>query len=116
MSLPDDVKDDAVALVATYCATAVPSEHDDEIRIEYTVRGNTIAIHERRPPWHEDLSSEWTSMRICSMEWDPATRLWTLYARDRNDRRLDYPNLNPVPSVKPLLMELDDDPTGIFWG
>ena len=114
--LPDDVKDDALGLVATYCATQVPSEHADAIRVEYTVRGNTITIHERRPPWREDIGPEWTSMRICSMEWDPATRLWTLYARDRNDRRLEYPYVGPAPSVKPLLAELDNDPTGIFWG
>lgn len=116
MALPDDVKDDAIALVATYCATKIPSEHDDKIRLEYKVRGNTITIYERRPPWREDFGPEWTSMRICSMQWDPVTRLWTLYARDRNDRRLDYPYLDPAPSVKPLLVELDDDPTCIFWG
>ena len=116
MSLPDDVKDDALALVATYCATTVPSEHNDEIRIEHSIRGNTITIHERRPPWRDDIGPEWTSMRICSMEWHPATRLWSLYARDRNDRRLNYPNVNPVPSIKPLLVELDRDPTGILWG
>ncbi len=40
----------------------------------------------------------------------------TLYARDRNDRRLHYPYLDPALSVKPLLVELDDDPTCIFWG
>lgn len=34
MALPTEVKDDAIALVATYCATKVPSEHDDKIRIE----------------------------------------------------------------------------------
>jgi len=55
MALPADVKDEAVALVATYCATKVPSKHDDKIRIEYKVRGNTITIYERRPPWREDF-------------------------------------------------------------
>jgi hypothetical protein len=46
----------------------------------------------------------------------PNPRLWNLYARDRDDRRLDYPYVNPVASIKPLLVELDNDPTGIFWG
>ena len=85
---------------ATYCATKVPSEHDDKIRIEYKVRGNTITIYECRPPWREDRGPDWTAMRICSMEWDPATRLWTLYSRDRNDRRLDYPFIDPSRSVR----------------
>lgn len=37
---------------------------------------------------------------------DPETRLWTLYPRDRNDRRLDYPYLDPAPIVARLLREL----------
>lgn len=116
MALPAEVKDEAVPLVATYCATKIASEHADQIRIEHRIRGNTITIYECRPPWREEFGPEWTSMRICAFEWDPETRLWTLYARDRNDRRLDYPYLDPAPTVAPLLRELEDDPTCIFWG
>ena len=46
----------------------------------------------------------------------PGARLWTLYARDRNDRRLEYPFIEPVRDLAPLLRELDNDPTCIFWG
>lgn len=116
MALPADVKDDAIAHVATYCATKVPSELGDEIRIEYKIRGNAITINECRPPWREDLGPEWTTIRICTLEWDAKTGLWTLYARDRNDRRLDYPYVDPAPSVTPLLRELEEDPTCLFWG
>jgi hypothetical protein len=55
-------------------------------------------------------------MRVCTFEWDPTTRLWTLYARDRNDRRLEYPFIEPAPDLAPLIRDLDSDPTGIFWG
>jgi hypothetical protein len=85
MALPADVLDPAISLVATYCATKVPAEHHDKLRIEYKARGNTITI-------------------------------WTLYARDRNDRRLEYPFIEPARDLAPLLRELDDDPTCIFWG
>ncbi len=116
MALPADVKDEAIALVTTYCASQIPPEHADKIRIEYGLRGNTITLYECRPPWREDLGPQWTSSRICSMQWSPQTRLWTLYARDRNDRRLDYEFVTPSQSVAPLLREVDDDPTAIFWG
>lgn len=46
---------------------------------------------------------------------DPTTRLWTLYARDRNDRRLEYPFIEPAPDLAPLIRDLDSDPTCIFW-
>ncbi len=38
MALPAKAKEDAVEVVATYCATKIPAEHDDEIRIEYKIR------------------------------------------------------------------------------
>ena len=78
--------------------------------------GNTITIDECRPPWREDLGPDWNRLRICTFEWDPRTRLETLYARNRNDRRLDFPFIEPARDLAPLLRELDSDPTGIFWG
>jgi hypothetical protein len=116
VAIPAAVKDVAVSQVATYCATKIPSEHADEIRIEYKVRGNAITLYERRPPWREGLGPEWSSMRICVFEWDPETELWTLFARDRNDRRLDYPFVEPAADLMPLLLEVESDPTCIFWG
>jgi hypothetical protein len=55
-------------------------------------------------------------MRICTFDWDPKSRLWTLYARDRNNRRLEYPFIEPAHDLAPLIGELDNDPTCIFWG
>jgi hypothetical protein len=116
MPLPAQVLDPAKSLIATYCATRVPAEHDDELKIEYVARGSTITLYECRPPWQKETGSDWTRARICTFEWDPKTRLWTLYARDRNDRRAEYPFVEPAPDLAPLIRELDDDPTGTFWG
>jgi Protein of unknown function (DUF3024) len=116
MALPAEVLDPAISLVATYFATKIPAEHDDKLRVEYKVRGNTITIYECRPPWRKEVGPDWTRRRICTFEWGPTTRLWTLYARDRNNRRLDYPFIDPVRDLAPLLRELDNDPTCIFWG
>lgn len=114
--LPAAVKADAESLLVTYCATKVRAEHDDQLRIEYTIRGKTVTIYECRPLWHERLGPEWTRSRVCTMTFDPGTHRWTLYALDRNDRRYDYPFIYPAPDLQALLKELDDDPTCIFWG
>lgn len=66
--------------------------------------------------WREGIGPDWTRRRICTFEWDPRTRLWTPYARDRNNRRLEYPFIEPAGDLAPLLRELDKDPTCIFWG
>lgn len=107
----------AVEEVERFCAERVPAEFaEDRVRIEARRRGNTINILECRPPWHEDLGSDWTSSRVCSLVFDPRSNTWSLFARDRNDRRLDYPGIGPCSSVRPLLAEVEADPTGIFWG
>lgn len=116
MGLPAEVKNAAISQVTTYCATKVPAEHDDKIRIEYKLRGNTLTIYECRPPWREDFGPEWTSRRVCVFEWDRAARGWRLYAMDRNNRRLDYPFVETTPDLLPLLREIETDPTCIFWG
>lgn len=116
MALPPQIKDQAENAVAGYCTDKVPSDLADEIRIEYKIRGRAISIYELRPPWSETLGPTWTSMCVATFEWDPDTRCWTLFARDRNDRRLPYDFVAPTPDLKPLLDEVDQDPTGIFWG
>ena len=103
MALPTEIKNDAIALVASYCATKIPSQSTttrsgSNTRSAATRSRSTSAAQ----PWREDFGPDWTSMRICSMQWDPKTELWTLYARNRNDRRLDYPFIEPTPSVKLL--------------
>jgi hypothetical protein len=40
--------------------------------------------------------------------------LW-LYHADRNSRWHDYDMAEATPNVNELMIEIDDDPTGIFW-
>ena len=50
------------------------------------------------------------------LRYDEQTRTWSLYAADRNSRWFLYDNVGPAPDVSPLLAEISDDPTCIFWG
>jgi hypothetical protein len=50
----------AVAQVAAYCE----QRSTDDYRIEHTVRGASITIVERRPPWNPDFGSEWSSLKV----------------------------------------------------
>ncbi len=44
------------------------------------------------------------------------TRQWSLYWRDRNLRFHEYDLLQRTDRLEDLLMEVDLDPTAIFWG
>jgi len=50
------------------------------------------------------------------MRYDEKTGEWTLYYADRNDRWHEYWDIESTKSIDKLLKEIDEDPTGIFWG
>ena len=94
----------------------IPGHVSDEIRIEVGVRGSFVTIFERRPPWRPDGESEWTKAKIAQLRYDEDLEHWTLYWAGRNGRWDRYWNTEPTNSVVPLLEEIDEDPTYIFWG
>lgn len=106
-----------LAAVEVFCESRVPERHRDEVRLECTRRGNTITILERRAPWNPDLiGSDWTSLKVAQLRFDPSSGRWSLYCCDRNERWWPYDDIETSTSVDPLLAEIAADPTGIFWG
>jgi hypothetical protein len=116
MAIPAAVRDDALPHVALFCENNIPEHARDEIRLEHATRGNNIAIVERRPPWGELVGPEWSRTNVAQLRYDERLQTWTLYAADRNDRWFLYDNVGRAPDVGPLLADIANDPTGIFWG
>jgi hypothetical protein len=116
VTLPPDVRETAVATVQRYCEQRVPPASRSELRLEHAVRGNSITIVERRPPWSELVGPEWTSMRIAQLRYEAGGGTWALYCADRADRWWPYDFAEPSPDIDELLRALDEDPSGIFWG
>jgi Protein of unknown function (DUF3024) len=100
--------------IGVFCEERTPLEFRDQMRVEMGVRGKSVTIFECRPPWNEK-ETEWTRMPIAQLRFDPATVLWTLFWADRNDRWHPYDLIDPG-TVEQLLMEIENDPTCIFWG
>jgi hypothetical protein len=116
MPVPPEVLEPAIRHVGAFCANRVPDELRDEMRLEHTVRGSSITIIERRAPWSDLIGPEWTSMKIAQFRYDGRSGTWTLYAPDRNERWHVYDFVEPAGDLGPLLAEVEDDPTSIFWG
>ena len=108
--MPAAVRDDAVRHVSLFCE----NRSADDVRLEHSVRGNSITIVERRPPWREDFGPEWSSTKVAQLRYDGD--MWTLYCSDSNGRWWLYDDAAPAPDVAPLLATIDEDRTGIFWG
>jgi Protein of unknown function (DUF3024) len=100
MPAPRETIDTAIAKVAAYCE----QRSTDDYRIEHTVRGSSVTILERRPPWNPAYGSEWSSLKVAQLRYD------------ERDRWHPYESAAPAPDIAPLLQEIDDDRIGIFWG
>lgn len=116
MPLPEPVRRSVERRLSEFCRDRIPAEHRAEIRLEYELRGNSITLFECRPPWRPDFGPEWTRMKIAQLRFEPNGKTWALHWADRNERWHLYDDVDPALSVEPLLAEIDEDPTGIFWG
>lgn len=105
-----------IGRVARFCEAHVPQSMREKVRLEYTIAANKITIVERRAPWSKEVGPEWSSTPIAELRFTPGTGRWSLYHRDSNDRWHAHKGIAASPSVEPLLKELEDDPTHIFWG
>ena len=106
----------ALSVTEAFCENRVPDRLRDNVQLKCLRRGNSITISERRPPWRVDLGPDWTEFKVAQLRYDPAEGTWSLYCRDRHERWFLYDDVGPASSVAPLLAEIDEDPTGIFWG
>lgn len=116
MPLPPLVKAIAGKKVGSYCEKKVPAHLKNQIRLSYKFRGNSVTIFEHRHPWKESPGTEWSSLAVAQMRYDEETGKWTLYCADRNNRWHEYRDIDPTKNIDKLLKEIDEDPTGIFWG
>lgn len=115
MDLPDLTRLRAEQELGAYCARKVPAHIRDQVRVTFTQAGSHFTLFEERAPFGNS-TGRWTQLAIAQFRFDPATSLWTLYCRDRNERWHVYRQAEPAKAIGALLHALDTDTTGIFWG
>jgi Protein of unknown function (DUF3024) len=96
------VPDVDLARIRQFCDSSVP------------VRGKSVTIFDCRAPWHPDVT-DWSRVPVAQLRYDPASDTWTLNCADHNSRRHRYDDIDPG-TADELLNEINEDPTGIFWG
>jgi hypothetical protein len=104
-----------LARVRRWCETRVPEHARHKVRIECEVDGRDLMIVERHPPWRPE-AEQWIRTPVARFRYLRSRRVWRLYWIDSNGRRREYPGLPFAPDVADLLVELDEDPTALFWG
>lgn len=114
MPLPDLTRKEAEEVLSRFCEQRVPLRARGQVQLSFGVRGNTVTLYESRPAFLEP--DRWTRISVAQFRFDPASNRWTLYCADRNSRWHEYLDLGPSRRLERLVREVDDDPTGIFWG
>ncbi len=115
LALSEIQKKKVDSVLTLYCEEKVPAHVRDQVRLSYESRGNFVTLFEDRPVWN-DPTAEWTHMKVAQFRFDDESLNWNLYCCDRNQKWHKYQGLSPSSRFEDLIDEVDDDPTGIFWG
>jgi len=114
MPIPQDLMTAVDAELSAFCARRVPEAVRHQVRLVHAWDGNKVTLVEQRPRWNNP--SEWIDHPIARFRYRVAEGDWTIDWRDAHGKWHDY---KPHPGSKAfsrVLAEVDQDPTGIFWG
>ena len=104
---------DSAQLVERWCEEQTPPHMRDRTRLEATVTGNKITIHECT--LMREGKVDWLRVPSAQLRYDPFTRIWSLYWIDSHDR-WHIVQATPSRDIEELLTEIGEDPDCLFFG
>jgi Protein of unknown function (DUF3024) len=110
MALPETEKQRVENLVGQLCLQRTVPE---TVLLQFEIRGDRVTLTEARPLFIDP--SLWNEVKVAQFEYSHETERWTLYWYDRKNRRQPYPTGRNRDVLEKLILEVDSDPTGIFW-
>ncbi|HLO68942.1 MAG TPA: DUF3024 domain-containing protein [Holophaga sp.] len=113
MPIHPDFKRATNKVLEEYCRKKT-SATGGRIEVKFSWRGASVTLAERKP-WVLEPSG-WIEIAVAQFRYSSPDAEWTLYWADRNSRWHPYDDLSSAPDLGTLLAEVDEDPTGIFWG
>jgi len=114
MALPEFTRKLIETKLDRYCDQRVPEFAKDQVQMTYKIKGNDVTLYEKRRAYFDP--DQWSKMPIGQFRYNPKSPKWSLYWADRNSKWHLYREIPPTADFDVLLMELDKDPTGVFYG
>ena len=93
----------------------LPPQAASQLRYEFETDRNAVTLFECRPVSPDEAESDWLRQEFARLRFTRSTGC-QLYWADRNSNFHVYDGLEPSWDVRPLLDEIDEDPTCIFFG
>jgi hypothetical protein len=104
----------ATRLLTGYCEQKIRPDVRDKVRLNFRVEPTGIVLFEQRPRFRG--RSEWIEEPIAKFRYVTSRREWQLYCQHADLKWHTYERLPAAKDFDDLLVEVEDDPTGIFWG
>ena len=115
MPIPETEHKRVSNMLSKYCESRIPGHIRHKLRMGYAIDRTWVHLYEERPSFHD--KSQWSRMVIAKFKYTIKKNNWTLYWADRNSKWHIYEGIkNPTRHFEGLLEEVNDDPTGIFYG
>ena len=101
-------------VVGKLCKGRSPSHLSDQLRAVYVVEEDEVTVYEERPHWNNPR--EWTSSGIAKFKYNRKQNVWKLYSMKQNLKWSPYEPLPESTRIDRLVVEVDKDPNGAFFG
>jgi len=113
MPIPAVQLERATRALVAFC-DRVPQNIRHLVEHRFRVEGNAIILFEYRPALLG--KKRWVEEPVAKFRFVATRGEWDLYWRDRHLKWRLYDWLAPKRTFKPLVNEVERDPTHLFWG
>lgn len=100
--------------ILTNWANELPQHARDQLRHGFRIGTNDIVIFESRPAFR--APHEWHDMDVAKIRFVRAAKEWRLFCQFRDLKWRAYEPFPSADTFDELFVEVQRDPTGIFWG
>ncbi len=101
-------------IVGKLCKRRSPSHLRHQLRANYVVEEHDVTIYEERPSW--DNPRKWTASGVARFKYNRKQNLWKLYWMREDLKWCPYGPLPESTRIDRLIVEVDKDPHGTFFG
>lgn len=100
--------------VGEFCRRKSPPHLRDRVRIEFRVARHDVLVFETRPAFRDP--SHWVEHGVAKLRFVRAAGEWRLFWQRASLKWQSYEPLASSRDIKELLVEIDRDPHGCFFG
>jgi hypothetical protein len=116
MAIDEFTKEVVTRKLDNFIDEKIPPHAREQVNLTYSFWKDSVILYELRKVPFPRGSESIVKHKVARMDFNKNTKGWTLFAYDRNEKSLWYPDLDNDVSFEAVLEEIDEDPTCIFWG